>query len=164
MARTSRPCFAAIPRSCSSTLPGSSMLTPSLYSDAGMASSDGNQPSRIGSPGLTRKGQAGCHTTVRAGGEHFATIAFHVAVQDREDHPRSGRLTPAMDNKALLEAWPLDPTDRARGSRPDSSPAQPFASCYWGFLQSRSAHGGASGWLAGNDFRSESRLPNRREI
>jgi hypothetical protein len=28
----------------------------------------------------------------------------------------------------------------------------------------RSAHGGASGWLAGNDFKLESRLPDRREI
>ena len=55
-ARTSRPCFAARPRSCSSTLPGSSMLTPSLYSDTGMASSDGNQPSRTsGSSGPLEK-------------------------------------------------------------------------------------------------------------
>jgi hypothetical protein len=32
---------------------------------------------------------------------------------------------------------PLHPTDRARGSRPDSPPAQLFASCYRVFLQSR---------------------------
>ena len=42
-----------------------------------------------------------------------------------------------VDNKAVLEASPLDPIDGARGLRLDSPPAQPFASCYRVFPQSR---------------------------
>jgi hypothetical protein len=65
------------------------------------------------------------------------TESVQVGAQHREDCPRSGRLSRAMDNKTVLEACPLDPTERARGLRPDGSPAQPFASCYRVFLQSR---------------------------
>lgn len=61
-ARTSRPCFAARVRSCSSTLPGSSILTMLLYPGATEASTAAGQPGRpsrtSGSTGpLERRGR-----------------------------------------------------------------------------------------------------------
>jgi hypothetical protein len=51
----SRPCFAARARSCFSTLPGSSMVTPLVYPDA-LGPSTKSRPSRTsGSSGPLRK-------------------------------------------------------------------------------------------------------------
>ena len=66
--------------------------------------------------------------------EHLDLSTF----EQRYRNDDTGRLAyDPKDNKAALEVSPLDPTDCARGSRPDSSSAQPFASCYRVLLQSR---------------------------
>ena len=77
-------------------------------------------------------------------------------------------------NANLLRAWAQAmkrswPCSRGVGLRalpnPPLDPAAPKRhATQRGSAARRSARRGASGWLAGNDFRLESRLPDRREI